>query len=165
LALQLGVEYFAVTFGIFTTPELAQESSEQFKEEFGVNPSFYKGFVRDVSKMAPELIAAQIHEVKRMWGSRYKQYPPVKFSVSDYYRKPERTLVNRPCIAPWMTMQVMPNGDMAYCADFPDLVTGNVREQDPLALGNNPASRSWRRRIRTKGIFAAETRCCDYYLQ
>ncbi len=62
-------------------------------------------------------------------------------------------------------MQLMPNGDMAYCEDFPDLVTGNVREQEPLALWNNAASLAWRRRIRTKGIFPAESRCCSYYLQ
>jgi MoaA/NifB/PqqE/SkfB family radical SAM enzyme len=165
LAMELGVDYFAVTFGIFTTPELAEESSAQFREEFGVDPHFYRGFVRDMSRMDPDLTARQIQEVRRMWGTRYKQYPPVEFDVADYYRQPEKALTRSRCIAPWVMMQVMPNGDLAYCDDFPDLIVGNVRDGDPLATWNGPGSRAWRRRIRTKGIFGAETRCAGYYLQ
>ena len=165
VAVRLGIDYFAVTLGIFTTQDLAKESSEQFKEEFGVDPHFYRGFVRDMSRMDPRLIDAQIREVKRIWGSRYKQYPPIDCDLAEYFGEPAKTLVASPCLVPWMTMQLMPNGDMAYCEDFPDLVTGNVREQEPLALWNNAASLAWRRRIRTKGIFRAESRCCSYYLQ
>jgi radical SAM protein with 4Fe4S-binding SPASM domain len=89
----------------------------------------------------------------------------VKFDIGDYFQKPEQPLVNKPCIAPWTTMQVMPNGDMAYCEDFPDLMIGNVREVDPLKLWNSAGARAFRRRIRTKGIYRAETRCGDFYLQ
>jgi MoaA/NifB/PqqE/SkfB family radical SAM enzyme len=164
LARQLEVDYFAVAFGIFTTPSLARESTREFEQEFGVTPHFFNGFVRDVSQMDPEVIARQIDEVKQIWGSRYKQYPPVKFDVADYYRRPESVLRRAPCIVPWLTMQVMPDGEIAFCEDFPDLAVGNVRQIDPLTLWNAPVSRAWRRRIRTKGIFRAESRCGDYYL-
>jgi hypothetical protein len=115
--------------------------------------------------MDPRLIDAQIREVKHIWGSHYKQYPPIDCDLAEYFREPAKTLVASPCLVPWMTMQLMPNGDMAYCEDFPDLVIGNVRGQEPLALWNNAASLAWRHRIRTKGIFRAESRCCSYYLQ
>jgi MoaA/NifB/PqqE/SkfB family radical SAM enzyme len=164
IARSLGVDYFAVTFGIFTTPELAQQSSEQLQDEFGVKPKFYHGFVRDMSRMDPELITGQIREVRRLWGSRYKQYPPMEFDVADYFQKPERPMVQKPCVSPWLTMQVMTNGEMAFCEDFADLTVGNVADHDPIALWNGAASRSWRRRIRTKGIFPAESRCTSYYL-
>jgi MoaA/NifB/PqqE/SkfB family radical SAM enzyme len=164
VARRLGVDYYAVTFGIFTTPELARESAEQFQREFGVEPRFYHGFVRDMARMDPQTIAGQVREVRRIWGSRYKQYPPMEFDVADFFHRPQAPLMPRPCIAPWLTMQVMANGELVYCADFADLVIGNVMEQDPLVLWNSPASRAWRRRIRTKGIFPAETRCASYYL-
>jgi MoaA/NifB/PqqE/SkfB family radical SAM enzyme len=165
IAKNLGVNYFAIAWGIFTTEELARESSAQYKQDFGIEPEFFKGFVRDVSKMVPETIETQITEVKRMWGSRYKQYPPMKFSALEYFHRPEKTLNNKQCVVPWMSMQVMPNGDMAYCEDFPDLVAGNILNEDPLVLWNNEMSRSWRRRIRSKGIYPAESRCGDYYLR
>jgi MoaA/NifB/PqqE/SkfB family radical SAM enzyme len=164
IAWRLGVDYFAVTFGIFTTAELAEESGEQFRREFGVEPKFYHGFVRDMSRMDPAVIAGQVREVKRLWGPRYKQYPPMDFDIADFFHRPQTPLTRKQCISPWMTMQVMANGELAYCEDFADLVIGNVRERDPLALWNGPASRAWRRRIRTKGIFPAETRCTSYFL-
>jgi MoaA/NifB/PqqE/SkfB family radical SAM enzyme len=164
IARRWGVDYFAVTFGIFTTAELARESAEQLRQEFGVDPKFYYGFVRDMSRMDPAVIAAGVQEVRRLWGSRYKQYPPLKFDIAEFFHRPEAALTDKQCVAPWMTMQVMANGELAYCEDFADLVIGNVKERDPLVLWNSPASRAWRRRIRTRGILPAETRCTSYYL-
>jgi hypothetical protein len=164
LARQLGVDYFAVTFGIFTSAELARTSAEQFRREFGIAPRFYGGFVRDMSAIVPETVAAQVREVRRLWGSRYKQYPPQEFDLAAFFHRPDADLLGRPCVAPWLTMQVMANGDMAFCEDFADLACGNVRDQDPLVLWNNPVSRAWRRRIRTRGILPAETRCTSYFL-
>jgi MoaA/NifB/PqqE/SkfB family radical SAM enzyme len=164
IARALSVDYFVLTLGIFTTAELAKQSREEYFTDFGIQPKFYDGFVRDVSDIDPELVAEQVRRVRGIWGSRYKQYPSGNFDMVDYFHRPEKALISSPCIAPWLSMQIMPNGDMAYCEDFADLVTGNIRDQDPLVLWNNRTSRAWRRRIRTKGIYPAETRCVDYYL-
>ena len=164
LARRLGVDYFSLALGMFTTPQLARASAEQYQREFGVDPKFYHGFVRDVMDLDTEGVTAQIREVKRMWGSGYKQYPPVKLDLDRYFRRPHEPLTSYPCISPWLTMQIMPAGELAFCEDFADLVTGNVRDEDPLALWNNATSRAWRRRIRTKGVFPAESRCVAHYL-
>jgi MoaA/NifB/PqqE/SkfB family radical SAM enzyme len=164
IAQRWGVDFFAVTFGIFTTPDLAQKSAEQLQREFAVDPKFYHGFVRDMSRMDPEVIASQVLTVRRLWGARYKQYPPMAFDIAEYFHRPQAALMPKQCVAPWTTMQVMANGALAYCEDFADLVVGDVRQQDPLVLWNGAVSQAWRRRIRTKGIFPAETRCTSYYL-
>ncbi len=100
VAARLGVDYFAVTLGIFTTEGLAKESSEQFKEEFGVDPHFYRGFVRDMSRMDPRLIDAQIREVTRIWGSRYKQYPRSTVISSSISGRRPRLYLHRPASFP-----------------------------------------------------------------
>jgi hypothetical protein len=164
LALSLSVDYFVLALGIFTTADLARKSIRDFQMDFGIEPRFYNAFVRGMADIDPHLIGEQVQRVRRLWGSRFKQYPPGSFDMSEYFLHPEKALTKRPCIAPWLSMQVLPNGDMAYCEDFADLVTGNIRDQDPLVLWNNPVSRAWRHRIRTKGIYPAETRCVDYYL-
>src|SRR5262249_44735605 len=84
IARRLGVDYFALALGMFTTPELAAASSEQYRREFGIDPKFYAGFVRDVSRLEPATIKSQIDAVKQMWGSRYKQYPPQDFDLHRY---------------------------------------------------------------------------------
>ena len=164
IAESLGVDVFAVGFGIFTTAELASLSSRQAQEELGRDPRFFSAFVRDMSGMNPELIERQIQQVRKNWGSRFKSYPPIRFQIREYFQHPERPLVSGPCTTPWRSMQIMPNGDMAFCSDFPDFVVGNVADGDLLKLWNSSGSRAWRNRIRTKGVFAAENRCCDHYL-
>jgi MoaA/NifB/PqqE/SkfB family radical SAM enzyme len=164
IAKSLCVDVFAVGFGIFTTAELASLSSRQAREEFGRDPKFFSAFVRDMSGINPELIEQQMKQVREDWGSRFKSYPPIRFQIREYFQHPERPLVSGPCTTPWRSMQIMPNGDMAFCSDFPDFVVGNVADGDLLKLWNGSGSRAWRNRIRTKGIFAAENRCCDHYL-
>ena len=164
IAKSLCVDTFAVQFGIFTTADIAVASSRQANEEFGRAPTFFSAFVRDTSDMNPELIQRQVTQVRQEWGDRFKSYPPIRFDVREYFEHPERPLVGGQCTTPWMSMQIMPNGSMAFCSDFPDFAVGNVIEDDPLKLWNGRGSRAWRNRIRTKGTFAAENRCCDRYL-
>lgn len=164
IARELGVDYFSLAAGMFTTPALAAASELEYEREFGIVPTFYRGFVRDVSRMNASAIMRDIHSVRALWGSRFKEYPPIQFDLATYYHRPEQKLSHRQCIAPWLTMQVMPDGTMAFCEDFADLPCGNVTQEHPLVLWNNARSRAWRRRIRTKGVFAAESRCVAHHL-
>jgi len=164
IARELGADYFSLAAGMFTTPELADASDREYEREFGVRPTFYHGFVRDVSRMNTDAMMRQITAVRALWADRLKEYPPIKFDLTTYYHQPEQKLSDRPCIAPWLTMQIMPDGTLAFCEDFADLPCGNITREHPLDLWNNSYSRSWRRRIRTKGVFAAESRCVAHYL-
>jgi len=163
IAKNLKVDKFAVGFGIFTTPELAQESARLAREELGTDPKFFQGFVRDMGAMRATVIEEQIREAGKLWGAAFKTYPPMKFDVREYFEHPQQPLVNGQCLTPWASIQILPNGDVAFCSDFPDFVVGNVAVADVLTLWNAQGSRAWRNRIRTKGILPAENRCCDYY--
>ena len=164
IARELGADYFSLAAGMFTTAELATVSEREYQAEFGIAPTFYRGFVRDVSRMNADAIMRDVHAIRALWGSRFKEYPPIKFDLATYYHQPEQKLSSRQCIVPWLTMQIMPDGTMAFCEDFADLPCGNVTREHPLELWNNSHSRAWRRRIRTKGVFAAESRCVAHYL-
>jgi MoaA/NifB/PqqE/SkfB family radical SAM enzyme len=164
IARELGADYFSLAAGMFTTPQLAAESERAYRAEFGVSPAFYRGFVRDVTGMQPQAILRDVTAARQLWGKRFKEYPPIDFDLAQYYHHPEQPLSNRPCIAPWLTMQIMPDGTMTFCEDFADLPCGNITREHPLDLWNNSRSREWRRRIRTKGVFSAESRCVAHYL-
>jgi hypothetical protein len=164
IAHDMGADYFSLGFGVFTTREIAAESAAEFKADFGIAPRFFDGFVRDVGPVDASAIARQIDQVKALWRSRYKQCPPGRFDIQAYFHKPREPVKNQPCIVPWLTMQIMPDGQLAFCEDFADLSVGRVCETDPLALWNNAQSLQYRRRIRTKGVYPAESRCGNQYL-
>jgi len=164
IAYEMGADYFLLGLGVFTTPEIAAESDTAFKADFGIVPKFFDGFIRDVTSVDASAVTCQINEAKRLWGSRYKQCPPGRFDIKSHFHKPREPVKRQPCIVPWLTMQIMPDGELAFCEDFADFSVGRISEGDPLTLWNNEQSMKYRRRIRTKGVFPAESRCGNQYL-
>jgi hypothetical protein len=140
---------------------MAAASSAAFAADFGATPIFWKGFVRDTSRINPGLVARQLRSVTRMWGSAFKQYPPFPVDLDIYYRRPEIAVRPDRCKGPWSHMQVLPNGDVAFCEDFPDLAVGNVRDGDALAIWNSVAASAFRRRIADEGAYPSCSRCCS----
>jgi radical SAM protein with 4Fe4S-binding SPASM domain len=164
IAKKLGVDQFSIRFPIFTTEQLAKVSSEKFKKEFNVTPKFWNGFIMDYSGMDIAAIIRQQKEVKKAWGGRYKPFPPEKgFNVAVHFLQPNTVHGGGLCILPWVRTQIMPNGDVVLCEDFPELVVGNILKGALLDIWNNGEYRHFRRYIREKGIFPACTRCCGLY--
>lgn len=161
IAMKLGADFFAVQFGIFTTADLAAESAAAFTADFGSTPIYWRGFVRDTDRFDPGLIEEQLLSVARMWGGAFTRYPPFPVNVNTSYRGPEVAVRPHRCEAPWSHMQVMPNGDVAFCEDFPDLIVGNIRDDDALAIWNGARATAFRRRIAGAGAYPSCSRCCS----
>jgi hypothetical protein len=56
----------------------------------------------------------------------------------------------------------MPNGDVVTFRDFPDFVTGNIKESSIMDIYNGEKHRSFRRALRKQknGVFPLCSRCC-----
>ena len=161
IASGLGADAFSVQLGTFTTECLAAESGAAFLTEFGTVPAYWSGFVRQTDGMNPDLIAQEVAAAARLWGGSFGRYPPFPVDLSTYYHRPEIPVRPGHCRAPWRHLQVLPNGDIAFCEDFPDLVVGNILEGDALEAWNGPRAMAFRRRVRDRGPYPACGRCCS----
>ena len=163
----LGVDIFAVLFGIFTTPQLIAATNEIFKNEFDMESRYWQGFMLDRSGMDIAEIERQVEVLKKskQWHFRYRQYPAqtASFDIQTHYNKPEQTHGGGLCITPWFNMQLMPNGNIALCEDTPDYVAGNILQEEPLSIWNNQRYRLFRKHILEQGIFPVCTRCSALY--
>lgn len=167
LAKNLHADTFHLQFGIFTSKDLEKKSSVIYKNKFAVDPYYWKSFVRDTKHINPEVIKEQIEYIREdviaYKNITYRQTPPFDFNISDYFFKPEKILDNKKCLVPWQYIQIMPNGDIALCMDFPDLVGGNIINVAWKKIWNGPKFRLFREHILTEGIFPASSRCCTYF--
>ncbi|MDR0411048.1 MAG: radical SAM protein [Treponema sp.] len=77
-----------------------------------------------------------------------------------YYAELE-TPVRRHCIVPWCQTNVNYNGDVHFCADYPDYILGNVKEQSFTEIYNGERANRFRRAIHTSkdGMFPGCLRC------
>lgn len=160
----LGPEVRAVYYSWFTSEEVGRRHSEVMKGALGVEPFAWKSYVRDTSKIDTALLARQVEIIKKS-----RMDPPVLFipqletwELETYYRHPENFLGWKRCLAPWFQVDIMPNGDVVNCRDFPDIVMGNIRETPLLDIYNNEKFRAFRRALRSApdGVFPLCSRCC-----
>jgi len=80
--------------------------------------------------------------------------------VDVYYNDLEAPVRNH-CIVPWCHANVNYNGDVHFCADYPDYILGNVAEQSFREIYNGDRANKFRREIRSRegGIFPGCLRC------
>lgn len=161
IAKDIGADLFSVQLGTFTTADLEADSSAAFAADFGSAPAYWRGFIRETDRFDPGLIARQLSSVERMWGRAFKRYPPFPVDLDTYYHRPEIAVRPHRCRGPWSHMQVLPNGDIAFCEDFPDLIAGNIRDGEALAIWNGARATAFRRRIHETGLYPACSRCCS----
>ena len=163
-AKRLGVDVFHVQFGIFSTRSLIATSEARFRHAFAAESRFFRGFERDVSRMQASAIQEQLawiqRDVDRHGALLFRQTPADPCDIDDYFHQPQRFLTRPQCAVPWKYMQVMPNGDVAFCMDFPDFIAGNVRSEDWVSIWNGSRARKFRDELMAGGPFAACSRCC-----
>jgi len=165
LAEELGVDVFAISFPIFTTPELEARTRERFQKELGVEPKYWKGFIADMTGIDCDLIENQLDRIRSTkWRFAYRQFPPATkdFKVSTHFRNPEVIHGHRSCRLPWSLAVILPNGDVSTCWDHPDYIVGNILKQNFIDIWNGERYRRFRQAIR-RGIFPACPRCTALY--
>ena len=64
--------------------------------------------------------------------------------IPKYYNEPENFFGYKKCVSPWYQLDVMPNGDTVTCKDFPDFVTGNIKESSVFEIYNSEKHRKFR---------------------
>jgi radical SAM protein with 4Fe4S-binding SPASM domain len=108
-----------------------------------------------------------VEQVKTIKSQKHKTHilfvPDLNVEeIRTYYEHPENLFGYKNCVAPWFQLDVMPNGDVVTCRDFPDFVTGNIMEKPVLDIYNGEQYRKFRRALRSceNGVFPACSRCC-----
>lgn len=163
----LGVDFFALQLGMFTTPELLGRTETRFRETFGATPRLWRGFLRDTSRIDPQSLANQEKIIRGSARTfKFKRYPRLGvkgFDHDSYFKSPGYVFGEKICHVPWKRAVVMPNGDVVGCPLFPEAKMGNVREQKFTEIWNGRGMRTFRRSLSEDGLFPSCGRCCDLY--
>lgn len=164
IAKQLGVDNFSVRLPMFTTPQLKKQAEDRFYNVFNKKLITCDGFIRDYKKINTIVIKQQINIVQKEWGARFRPLPlESMYKVEEHFFEPQKPLNIGKCIIPWVRAQIMPNGDMVLCEDFPELIVGNIKDSSFKDLWNSDIYLKFRKFIKEEGILPICTRCCGLY--
>jgi len=87
--------------------------------------------------------------------------PTLNPEKTDTYYADLETPVRNHCIVPWCQTNINYNGDVHFCADYPDYILGNIKEQSFKEIYNGDRANKFRKTIHAceGGMFPGCLRC------
>ena len=158
-----GVDWILLNPGWFLSEPQARRYEEEMRERFDVEATTHLGYVRrydyDVDEFARQL--ARIRQ--RRWPIQIASYLKEPEWVHDFIGQPDKLLGNRLCYKQWLRIDVLPDGRVAPCVQFPDLTVGDLRRQSLMEVWHGEANRRFQRTIFDKPLSIC-AKCNNIYL-
>ena len=159
----LRIDMLMTSYAWFQTEESGARHTALMQEKMNITPWSWRGFMWDVSAINPNAVAKSVRRIKqRRWSFPYIFMPELELEqIPAYYAQHGNTFGHHQCRYPWIATDIMPNGDVITCRDYPDVVVGNIKSDSIMTLWNNPRSRRFRTLLKEEGgLLPICSRCC-----
>ena len=161
-ARQLGVDCAVIYYSWFTDETVGKAHTRVFQEKFHLTPTAWRGYLfnHDVDIHALKASLIRIRAARHPFPVLY--VPDLsEDQLNRYYTNPSDFLGYGPCISPWTTVEIMPDGNAATCRDYPDFITGNILETTLEEIWNGERYVEFRKALlENGGTFPICARCC-----
>ncbi len=160
---QLNVDCMIIYYSWFTNEKIGHAHTKLMQQKLGITPTKWQGYLfnHDVD---PAALLESLQRIRsRKWKFGHLFIPDLKqdAQIIEYYTNPGKFFDYGPCISPWFVTEVMPNGDVAPCRDYPDYITGNLMEHSIFEIWNGERYRKFRQALKDNGgTFPICARCC-----
>jgi radical SAM protein with 4Fe4S-binding SPASM domain len=162
VASELGADAAVIYYSWFTNEAVGKTHTRVFENRLGITPTAWRGYLfnHQVDTLALKESLARIRARKHPFPILY--VPALGDDQLDrYYGNPADFMGYGPCISPWTTVEIMPNGDVATCRDYPDYIAGNILDAPMEAIWNGDRYVTFRKALSENGgTFPICARCC-----
>jgi len=147
----------------FTSEAIGRAQEGILKDHFAVEAYTWQSYVRRFTEQEAQTFALALDNVRsKKWTFEYIVIPDLRGQdVKDYYLDPARLFGYARCVAPFLMIDVMPNGDVVTCRDFTDVKVGNITQSSLLEIWNGPGFVKFRKLLIDRGGTLPQcSRCC-----
>lgn len=158
-----GLDWHVINLGTYTTAAIGAAHRAHMQERLGIDAGYWRGFATGYNEgIDGQAFAGILDRIHAMDTG----YPILTVPVIDprrigaYYADLALRVRDR-CLAPWVSANINFDGEVYFCADYPEWSLGNIKDHGFLELYNNERARRFRRELRGSedGIFPGCTRC------
>lgn len=160
---EVGADLILMYYAWFTTEEIGRRHEAVMQEKLGVTPTAWRGYLWSFDEIDPQAVAEGVKRIRsKKYSFPYLLIPNLRYAdIGRYYREPANTLGYSRCVYPWLVTDIMPNGDVVPCRDYPDYVVGNIAENSMVDIFNSERYRKFRKALKESGgLFPICARCC-----
>jgi radical SAM protein with 4Fe4S-binding SPASM domain len=157
----LGVHIF--NLGTYTNDNIVAAQRRFMREKLDTDIDCLEGYNTGYNH---HIDGQKLHKILRNIHDRDYGHPMITVPVLNpekthtYYADLE-TPVRSHCIVPWCQTNINYNGDVHFCADYPDYILGNITEQSFKDIYNGDRANRFRKTIhsRENGMLPGCLRC------
>ena len=156
----LHVDQIYLHLQTFVSSNMAAAYEKDMKEKFAIEAFAHKGAVcspsMDINKIRAVCLKLKdknihmLHDIEKVNLENYYNYPD----------RPFRLPIMTKCFAANNVLEIMPDGSVITCHDFPDYIVGNVRNEKLLEIWNGEKMQKFRRYVTTERLLPICQRCC-----
>ncbi|MBL8027742.1 MAG: radical SAM protein [Fibrobacteres bacterium] len=157
------LSWHIINLGTYFSEKIGCKHSDFMKENFDVDTHYWKGFANGYNEgidgAVLSKILEKIHSVKP--GYPILTVPVINPAhIGDYYSKLDLVVRDR-CTCPWSALNVNYNGDVHFCADYPDYILGNIKNDTLPNIMNGVKAKRFRNALKNSpnGLFPGCVRC------
>jgi MoaA/NifB/PqqE/SkfB family radical SAM enzyme len=158
-----GLDLHILNLGTYTNDEIVAEQKRFMKEKLDTDidclAAYNTGYNLDIDSEKLHAILENIH--RKDYGHPIITVPVLNPEKTRTYYADLKTPVRSHCIVPWCQTDINYNGDVHFCADYPDYILGNIKEQSFKEIYNGDRANLFRRTIHRAegGMFPGCLRC------
>ena len=159
----LGVDWILLNPFWFITEEEARAYERFLASRFQVEAKHHRGFLMPFA-IDHRVFTEQHDRIQaESWPIQVSSYFRGGDDLRAYLEDPAALIRDRTCHKQWIRADITPEGDVAPCIQFPDLVAGSLREASVLDIWNGPVYESLRKMLRRENLPVC-AKCNNLYL-
>jgi len=147
----------------FQTEDSCSRHEAIMREKLDTTPVSQRGWIWGYDAIDTDALMDSVRRIEsRQWDFPYLFSPELKHGeISRYYQDHAYMFGYGKCVAPWTTIEIMPNGDVATCRDYPDYVVGNIKDSSIRDIWNGERYRRFRAVLKEERLLPICSRCCQ----
>ncbi len=160
---EFDLDWHFINLGTYTNETIVKKHNSFMKKKLDTDAycleAYNTGYNQGIDGKLFSRILDKIHSLKP--GYPIVTVPAINpEKITEYYASPE-IVVRDKCPVPWSQCNVDYNGDVHFCADYPDYILGNIKENDLYDILNNERAVKFRNTLRESedGLFPGCVRC------
>lgn len=154
------IDYINFEAPRFTTLDMGNKYQNIFKESFKCEAKTWEWYFNKIPMFSNSDLNKIYNQINTLNGFTKATfltpttYEGIIETFTESYEIPKKM-----CYFPFSSFAVLPDGDVTYCVDYPDLVVGNINDESLTQIFNNKKSDKLRNYLIEKGNFPICSRC------
>lgn len=158
-----GLSWHYINLGTYMNDEIGKEHTKFMKDRLDIDAVYWDGFNTGFNEGIDgdkfQEILSRVHKIDN--GYPIITVPVIRPSKIGTYYSDLLKIVRDKCPNPWFSVNIHYDGNVGFCADYPEYSIGNIKDKPLLELYNNERAVNFRKELRNspRGLFPACKRC------